>query len=366
MKRTPLYELHKEFGGRMVDFAGWEMPIQYTSIIKEHQAVRTNAGIFDVSHMGEALVEGSEAQNFINRIITNDITRIRDGQIIYSPMCNEKGGVVDDVIIYKYNDQKFLIVLNASNTKKDVEWLLMNTFDGVGVTDISSEYSQLAIQGPKAQEILQRHTEYDLSSLKFFRFIDDFMLGGIKCLISRTGYTGEDGFEVYTSPKDAANLWNKIMSKDASEQDVPMPAGLGARDTLRMEAALPLYGHELNDDITPLEAGISNFVKLSKPDFIGRDKLITISKSGLKRELTGFVMEDRGIPRAGYKVYSLDGEQIGVVTSGGYSPSTSQNIGMAIVKKGWNTDSEYCIQIRGKLLKASVVKLPFYRKSYKK
>ena len=364
MKRTPLYDKHLENGGKIIDFNGWELPVQYKGIVEEHMAVRLAVGLFDVSHMGEILIKGRNSTAYIQNIITNDITNMRDFQIMYSPICYKDGGVVDDLLIYKYNEHKYLIIVNASNIEKDYDWMQSNAKGEITIENVSENYSQLALQGPKAQSVLQKLTSFNLAEMKFFNFNPEIDICGIKAIVSRTGYTGEDGFELYVKPETAAILWNMLLAEGKDEGIVPV--GLGARDTLRFEAALPLYGHEISQSITPLEARLDKFVKLDKVDFIGRDSLVQQKEKGLLRLLVGFEMIDRGIPRSHFEV--RDGSKvIGFVTTGSYSPSLKKNIGMAIVDVNYATeDTLFEIIIRDKAIKARVTKLPFYSKKYKK
>lgn len=366
MKKTPLYETHLNFGGKIVDFAGWALPVQYTGIIDEHEGVRNKAGLFDVSHMGEILIKGQDAKKFIQKLITNDVSKIGPGRIQYSPICYPKGGIVDDVLIYQLSDDEYLLVVNASNTDKDFEWIINNkdTEMNVELKNVSQEYAQLAIQGPKSQNILEKLTKFPLEKIRPFRFEREVCISGVTMLVSRTGYTGEDGFELYISPEDASTVWNEIIK--AGKPEGLIPAGLGARDTLRFEASMPLYGQEISEDITPLEGGLNRFVKLDKEDFIGRDVLLTQNEKGPERKLIGFEMKDRGIPRTHYKVVTgneTDNEIIGMVTSGNYSPTLKKTIGMALVKKPCiSVGQEIGIKIRNKLLKANVVSMPFYKR----
>jgi aminomethyltransferase len=364
MKRTPFYEKHVANHGMLIDFGGWELPVEYTGIIPEHEAVRNKAGLFDVSHMGEVTVSGKDAEAYIQKMITNDIATMEPYQIYYSPMCYPDGGVVDDLLVYKYNPEKYFIVINAANTDKDVAWFVSHVTEDVVVEDVSAKYAQLALQGPKAQAILQKLTDIDLDEIKFFHFCDSVMLGTVEAFVSRNGYTGEDGFEILIAPKDADALWDAIMA--AGKDEGLIPCGLGARDTLRFEACLPLYGHEITQDISPLEAGLGYFVKLDKADFIGRDALRTQKEQGLTRMLCGLEMVDRGIPRAGYPIF--DGDlQIGHVTTGSYSPTLKKNIGLALLDISYTAlDSMVEVDIREKHLKAKVVPKPFYQKKYKK
>ncbi len=364
MKRTPLYERHVQLFGKMVDFGGWELPVQYSGILAEHEAVRSAAGLFDVSHMGEIDVKGRYALDFVQRLVTGDVQKMADNQVLYAPMCYEDGGVVDDLLVYRYNAESFLLVVNASNTDKDFQWIVSKAPEGVAVNDRSSQYAQLAVQGPKAEEILQELTEYPLNSIAFFRFADNVPIAGVNALVSRTGYTGEDGFELYLNAADAPGVWDEILKAGADFGLVP--AGLGARDTLRFEASLPLYGHELSPDISPLESGLSMFVKLDKGDFIGRQALLRQKENGIKRELIGFAMTDRGIARGGYEIM-LNDRVIGHVTSGSFSPTLKQNLGLAIVERGViPLDGELFVVIREKPLRAKRIALPFYKKRYRK
>jgi aminomethyltransferase len=365
VKRTSLYEKHVECGGKIIDFAGWELPVQYEGLVAEHNAVRNQAGLFDVSHMGEVSVKGKEAGNFVQYLVTNDTSVMNDNQVIYGQMCYEHGGIVDDLLVYKYDDQDFFLVINASNVDKDFAWMLQvaDKFD-VELVNLSEDYSEIALQGPKAQEILQKLTDFDLKEIKFFYLKRDVEIEGVKCLVSRTGYTGEDGFEIYLDHQNAPMIWDRILA--AGEPLGVKPAGLGARDTLRFEAALPLYGQEIDKDISPLEAGLGYFVKLDNDDFIGRDALIKQKEEGLKRKLVGFEMIGKGIPRHEYRVMK-DGQDIGFVTTGYKSPTTGRTVGLAIVDiEHSKMDATFDIQIRKKVSPAKVVSKRFYQKKYKK
>lgn len=348
----------------MVDFHDWELPVQYGGIIEEHEAVRNAAGLFDVSHMGELLVEGRDAGEFIQGMITNDISNTIDGQAVYSPMCYRDGGTVDDLIVYKRDAEHYFIVVNASNTPKDYHWLLDNRKGALDIKDVSEQYAQLALQGPQSQAILQKLTDFSLKDLAFFHFSDGIDVGGVKVLLARSGYTGEDGFELYAPASEATKLWQQLI--EAGSGDGLVPVGLGARDTLRFEAALPLYGQELSEDISPLEAGLGRFVKLGKRDFIGREALAGQQEAGFTRRLAGFEMVERGVPRSGYEVFS-EGKKVGHVTSGGFSPTLKKNLGMALVDAGHAVlDGGLDIIIREKAVKANIIKLPFYNKKYHK
>lgn len=364
LKRTPLFEIYERFGGKIVEFGGWEMPVQFSNIIEEHLAVRKAAGIFDVSHMGEISVQGAEAENFVQKLVTNNVKSMADFQVQYNLLCYPNGGVVDDLLVYKYSPTHYMLVINASNIEKDYAWIIENRGDfDVEITNISDDLAQLAVQGPNAEAIMQNLTEYDLAKLKFFYFAE-VKVGGKDLLISRTGYTGEDGFELYLKPGDAVELWQLILSQ-GKDQGIK-PIGLGARDTLRFEATLPLYGHEISAEITPLEAGLGFFVKLDTDDFLGKPALVKQKAAGVPRKLVAFEMIDRGVPRANYQVFQA-GEAIGFVTTGSYSPTLDKNIGLAMIKSEFSTlDTELEI-IRGKRsLKAKIIKKPFYKKNYKK
>ena len=364
MKHTPLYENHVSLGGKIVDFGGWALPIQYQSIIKEHLAVRNSAGLFDVSHMGEILVSGDNAQSFVQNVIANDITAIEQNQVLYTPMCYPNGGVVDDLLVYKLSASEFLLVVNAANTDKDFDWLIANSEGDVQITNVSSDYAQLALQGPNAQQILQRLTSLDLNEIKFFHFNLKVNLDGTRAIVSRTGYTGEDGFEIYLRSADAPKLWDAILDRG---KDLGIaPIGLGARDTLRFEVALPLYGHELSPDITPLEARLSFFTKLNKENFIGKQALALQKQQGIKRKLIGFELIDKGVAR-GQMPIEHGGKQIGFVTSGSFAPSLNKSMGLGLIEKEYaEVDSEIEIVVRNRKLKAKIVKLPFYSKKYNK
>lgn len=364
MKTTPLYENHCKLGGKMIDFGGWMLPVEYTGIIEEHKRVREAAGLFDVSHMGEITLMGRDAEKSLQHLITNDIASAGEHKVIYSPMCFENGGVMDDLIVYKYSNEHYFLVVNAANTEKDFDWIQDNISGDVKAENDSNKYAQLAIQGPEAESIIQKLTKTSLSEIGFFYFKPDVAIGGIKVILSRTGYTGEDGFEIYIPSDMASTIWDMVL--EAGKNKGLLPVGLGARDTLRFEAALPLYGHELSKDITPFEAGLDHFVKLNKDEFIGKDALLLQKSDGLKRKLIGLEMLDRGIPRNGYDV-SANGNKIGYVTSGSYSPSLGKNIGMALIETGYSDmETELDVIIRNRPVKAKVVKLPFYTKKYKR
>jgi aminomethyltransferase len=365
LKRTPLYDAHMRLGARMVDFAGWEMPIQYEGISVEHEAVRTCAGMFDVSHMGEVEFTGSDALEYLQNLVTNDVSSINDNQMLYTFMCYPNGGVVDDIIVYRRKEDSYMAIINASNIDKDIDWMReqVGSYD-VEIKDRSGELSLIALQGPKAEEILGGLVDVDLKGIGFFQFSEDVKCASKTCVISRSGYTGEDGFEICLRNEDALFVWEKLM--EIGTEKGLKPCGLGARDTLRFEANLPLYGNELSERITPLEAGFGMFVKLDKGGFIGRDALKRQKEEGLTRKIVGFEMVENGIPRHGYDVLS-DGKVIGFVTTGYNSPTLKKNIGLAMVDIQHSAlGSEICIQVRKKVLQAKVIKRRFYTKSYKK
>lgn len=363
MKKTPLYDKHIESGGRVIEFGGWLLPVQYKGIIDEHHAVRKQVGLFDVSHMGEFMVEGEQALAYLQYLLTNDFSTMQPKQIQYSPMCYADGGTVDDLLVYKYTDYKFMLVVNAANIDKDWSWALdaAQNFD-VQLTNISEQTAQLALQGPLAEKLLQKLTATDLSQIKYYWFEPECSVAGLAAIISRTGYTGEDGFEIYLAPQDAPKLWD-ILLEQGKEFGI-MPAGLGCRDTLRFECCMPLYGHELSAEITPLMAGMPRFVKLDKAeDFIGKQALSEQKAAGLKKRLVGLEMIGRGIARADYPVLK-DGKQIGVVTTGSPAPSLGKNMALAILDAEFNViDTPVDVEVRGKPVAAKVVSRPFYKKA---
>jgi aminomethyltransferase len=363
--KTPLYPVYEQYGAKIVDFAGWALPLQFEGILPEHHTVREAAGLFDVSHMGEIDVTGEDALLFLNHLLSNDLTRIKDYQIQYNIMLNENGGAVDDVLVYRFCDTHFLVIANAANKQKDFEWMKSRT-EGYRVTanDTSDEIAQLALQGPKAIDILKAAAGDEVEQIRFFRFSDSLHINGVSCLVSRTGYTGEDGFEIYVKPEHAIMLWDYLL--ELGKPYGLKPAGLGCRDTLRFEAGLPLYGHELAEDISPLEAGLGTFVKLEKPDFIGKQALVQQTENGIPRKLTGFEMIGRGIPRGGYEI-AKDGKVIGHVTTGYFAPTLQKNIGMALMDAEFSEPGTPIeIIIRGKAAEAVTISLPFYSKKYKK
>ncbi len=365
LKKTPLYDVHVGAGAKMVPFAGWDMPVQYKGLVTEHEAVRNQAGLFDVSHMGEVDVDGPEATRFVNYLVVGNVADLPPGKVLYSLMCYEDGGVVDDLLVYRKSEDSYLLVINAGNVDKDDAWIRekAKAFD-VYARNRSDEYAQLALQGPKAQDILQKLVELDLNEIGFFEFKENVQVAQCSALVSRTGYTGEDGFEIYCAPEEAEKIWRAI--EDAGAGFGLEPAGLGARDTLRFEATLPLYGHEIKKEITPLEAGLGYFVDLEGDDFVGKSALVKQKKEGLELKLVGFEMIDKGIPREGYSVIR-SGDVIGTVTTGYKAPTVGKTIGLAHVDIEYTKlGTELEIDIRGKRRKAVVVSKRFYTKKYKK
>ena len=355
-KKTALYNKHLTAGGKMVPFAGYLLPVQYDSGIRaEHEAVRTRAGLFDVSHMGEFILTGGDALQNLNHLLTNDFTDLKTGHARYSPMCNENGGTVDDVIVYKFSDDAYFIVVNAANKEKDYAWMTTHLAGDVSLKDISDDTSQMALQGPAAAVIMAKLVKEGDIPQRYYTFIQNALIGEIPCLISTTGYTGELGYEIYCRNDDAPAIWDMILT--AGEAYGVTPCGLGARDTLRLEAAMPLYGHELSADITPAEAGLSMFIKPDKPDFIGKQALI----KPRRRKRIGLRLTDRGIAREGAKVLHAN-EEIGFVTSGTMSPTLGEAIVMALVPAGFE-GRELTVEVRGKAISAQVVELPFYKRN---
>jgi aminomethyltransferase len=363
LKQTPLFETYKKYGAKVIDFGGWELPVQFSSILEEHEAVRKEAGLFDVSHMGEVLVTGKDAESYINYLVTNDVTKLSINQAQYTAMCYPDGGTVDDLLVYKLANEKYLLVINAANIEKDYEWMEQHVKGDVTLQNISGDIAQLALQGPKVECILQKLTETDLTEIGFFQFAQYVNLDGVTdVLVSRTGYTGEDGFELYLAADKAEALWEKLL--EVGKENGLKPCGLGARDTLRFEARLALYGQELTSDISPLEAGIGFAVKTNKEShFIGKDILTAQKEEGLKRKLVGIEVIGRGIPRHGYKVFSVNEEEVGFITSGTHSPSLKKGLGLALVSaEHAEVGTKLKVEIRNKKIDAVVVKTPFYKK----
>lgn len=364
LKKTRLYSTHEKLNAKMFEFAGWEMPLEYIGATREHDYVRRSAGLFDVSHMGEIEVKGKDAFNFIQYLITNDITNLKKEEIIYSPMCYEDGMTVDDLLVYMIKEEDYLLVINAGNIDKDFEWIKEKgeKFD-VEINNISNYVGQLAIQGPKAEEILSELVDVNLSNIEFYKFENNVTVCGEKCIVSRTGYTGEDGFEIYCNNNVVEKIWNDILE---TGKDNITPAGLGARDTLRAEVNLPLYGHEISEEISPIEGGLGIFVKLNKENFLGKDALISLKSQETQRKLVAFEMQGKGMIRGGYEI-EADDKVIGFVTTGLKSPTLDKFIGMAIIDSNYaKAGTEIGVKVRKKLVSAVIVRRPFYKKQYKK
>jgi aminomethyltransferase len=359
LHRTPLYAAHVAAGGRVVPFAGWELPVQYAGISEEHQAVRTRAGLFDVSHMGEVRLEGPEALAAVQRLLTNDAARLAVGQGLYSPMCLPSGGIVDDLTVFRVGEQAYDLVVNAATRAKDVAWIREHAGRAI-VRDLSEETALLALQGPRAAVILEAAGGSRATSLSFFHIAEGVSVGGVRCTVSRTGYTGEDGFEIACAGDRAPAVWAALM--DAGAPHGLVPVGLGARDTLRLEAGMMLYGNDIDETTTPLEAPLGWTVKWDKGDFIGRDALVRQKAAGVTRRLAGFEAAERAIPRPHYAI-AVDGRPVGAVTSGTFSPTLRRPIGMGYVPVALATPGTVVqLDVRGRPAPATVVRLPFYRR----
>lgn len=364
MKQTALHDVHVSMNAKMVDFGGWHMPVQYEhGIITEHNTVRSSAGLFDVSHMGEILVTGKNAEIFVDHIITNNVAKLSNEQICYSPMCNDSDGIVDDLLAYKYNSEKILLVVNASNIEKDFNWIKQqsSSFTDVVIENMSDDYAQLALQGPKAINILQPLVNISLNEMDYYWFKPDVSICGTLAIVSRTGYTGEDGFEIYfkNSTEIAERIWNTILK--AGKPYGILPIGLGARDTLRFEPKFMLYGNELDDNTNPMEAKLAWTVDLEKKDFIGKDACLKY-KEEPRKHLIGFKMIDKGIPRHEYSIVDENENDIGYVTSGCKAPHLDEFLGLGYVNRKIKRNAEIFVKIRKKVCKAVVVKTPFYKK----
>ena len=357
LKTTPLHERHIEAGASMSPFGGFDMPIEYEGIVAEHEAVRRHVGVFDVSHMGEVAVSGPEAMRFVNYIFTNDVAALPVGRIVYGMMLHPDGGTIDDLLVYRMDEQKFLLVINASNIHKDVKWILTHAQAfNVRAVNVSDDWAEIAVQGPDAETTLMTVLGIDVTDLSFYTFKQ--LADGT--IVSRTGYTGEDGFEIYSTPARIDAMWCKLMAAGVK------PCGLGCRDTLRFEVGLPLYGDELSADITPLEASLSMFVKLDKPEFIGKEALAAQKTEGVKRRIVGLELDGNAIPRHGYPV-EVDGQVVGEVTTGYRSISTGKSVAMAMIQKPYDKlGTRVEVRIRKKTFPATVVKKRFYDKNYKK
>lgn len=366
LKRTPLYNAHVRLGGKIVPFAGWELPVQYSGVIPEHQAVRKKAGLFDVSHMGEIVVRGPQAEAALNYLTCNAVQTLYDGKGQYSAILNPTGGVVDDIIVYRYSPEHYLICVNASNTEKDFQWLTKNNQFNARIENKSSEYGQLALQGPNAIAILERVLGGEVSEIKPFHFAELRRAGGT-VIVARTGYTGEDGFELFVPWSSTEGFW--VMVLDAGRDLGLVPCGLGARDSLRLEACYPLHGHELGDDILALESGLGWIVKFEKGEFIGKKALLEQKQQGLARNLIGFFIDEPGIARNGDTMFAVNadgtpGQPIGLVTSGTKTPTLNRALGMGLVDGQYSEiGTSLMLEVRGKKLLAHVVKKPFYKRS---
>ena len=359
-KHTSLFALHRAAGARMIEFGGWEMPVQYTGIVEEHRSVRTAAGLFDVSHMGEIEITGPGALESVQRLIPNDASRLAVGQGLYSPMCTPTGGIIDDLTVFRLGEQRFFFVVNASRTEQDFSWIAEHTRNAAA-TDRSAELALLALQGSRAAEILQTLTPVDLSALGYFHAAEGVTVAARRCLVSRTGYTGEDGFEIACAWHDAPTLWTALL--EAGRRHGAVPVGLGARDTLRLEAGYMLYGNDIDETTSPLEAPLAWTVKVEKGDFIGRDALLAQKARGVDRKFAGFEMIDRAIPRQGYELHA-DGRRVGRVTSGTFGPWVNKSIGMGYVERALGQPgASLQVEVRGRVHAARIVKLPFYRRA---
>ncbi len=359
MKKTAFNELHKVVGGKMVPFAGYEMPIEYSGIKDEHMTVRNGVGVFDVSHMGEIWVKGPKALDFVQKVTSNDAAKLVPGKAQYSCFPNGKGGIVDDLIVYYYEENKYMLVVNASNIEKDWNWLVKNKMEGAELENASDNISQLAVQGPKATGIMQKLTDVNLSEIEFYSFKVGKFAGIDDVIISATGYTGAGGFELYFYNEHAETIWNAVF--EAGKAEGIKPIGLGARDTLRLEMGYCLYGNDIDDTTSPIEAGLGWITKFTdEKDFIDKDVLLKHKEEGVTRRLRGFVMVERGIPRNDYEIVNAEGDVIGKVTSGSQSPVLNKGIGMGYLNKGYTKfGTEIYIRVRNKQIKAEVVKLPF-------
>ncbi len=362
MKSTALTHVHRQLGAKMAEFAGYDMPIVYSTIGEEHQAVRQAVGLFDVSHMGEFILKGPGAQALIQKLTSNDVSKLVPGQAQYSCLPNAEGGIVDDLLVYYLEDGNWMLVVNASNIQKDWNWLQQHNTEGVECHEVSDKTSLLALQGPKAAEVLQPLTDLDLSQIPYYHFAKGLVAGVPQVLVSNTGYTGSGGFEIYFYNKDAETIWNALMQSGAPHGI--RPCGLAARDTLRLEMGFCLYGNDIDDSTSPLEAGLGWITKLKAPDnlFVGRDRIEALRSAGLSRKLVPFVLEDRGVPRQGYAITDATGREIGRVTSGTMGPSVGQAIGLGYVEIGQAQEGNTIyIASRGKNLAARITRLPFYQ-----
>lgn len=367
VRKTALNAVHRQLGARMVEFNGWDMPVEYSGIIAEHLAVRTGVGIFDVSHMGDIRLAGREALAAVQHISMNDASRLAIGQAQYSALLYPQGTFVDDVIVHRLGEDEYLLVINAGTREKDFNWVRDHTRQfACAVENLSDEFTQIAIQGPRGVEVLQKLTDADLSAVKFYWVTRGRVCGLSNILIARTGYTGEDGFEIYVPSDEAtsARVWNEVLA--AGKEFGAIPCGLGARNTLRLEAKLPLYGHEISDTINVWEAGLDRFCKMEKPEFIGRETLEKARAAGQNRTLVGLEMLERGIARDSYRILNIEGREVGYVTSGSYAPFLKKNIALAYVPvEASDIGEELLVEVRGQGVRAKVVPTPFYRKPKK-
>jgi len=365
LRKTPLNAAHRQLGAKMVDFGGWDMPVEYSGLIAEHMAVRTRVGLFDVSHMGEIQLRGPEALDAVQLVSMNDASKLSEGQAQYSALLTPEGTFVDDILVYKFSPNDYLLVVNAGTQIKDFSWIKKHTQRfHCHVSDYSNYYSQFAIQGPRALEVLKKLTSVNLEAIKNYRSVWGQVCGLHNTLISRTGYTGEDGFEIYVPSDEATStrVWNEIL--EAGREFDILPCGLGARNTLRLEASMPLYGHEITEETNVLEAGLGRFCKLEKTAFLGQEALLKLQQEGgPRRQLIGLEMTERGIGRDGYPVCTVEGEEIGIVTSGSPAPFLKKNIALAYVPLAYSQlDTELAVKIRGQNVRARVVNQPFYRR----
>lgn len=361
MKTTQFTQKHIELGAKMVEFAGFNMPIEYFGINEEHINIRENVGVFDVSHMGEIWVKGENAYDFVQKVTSNDISVLNPGDAQYSCFPNDKGGIVDDLIVYYYEKNKYMLVVNASNIEKDWNWLVSQNTESAELENASDNISQLAVQGPNATKVLQKLTDIKLSEIEFYTFKTGKFAGDKDVIISATGYTGAGGFELYMYNNEALKIWNAVF--EAGKEFDIKPAGLAARDTLRLEMGYCLYGNDINDTTSPIEAGLVWITKFNdKNNFINKENLLKQKEEGPSKRLRGFELIDRGIPRHGYEITDIEGNRIGEVTSGTMSPMLKKGIGMGYINKShWAFENEIYIKVRKKLLKAKIVKLPFYK-----
>jgi len=361
MKKTKFYNIHKRLGAKIIEFAGYEMPVQYSSIIAEHKAVRNSVGVFDVSHMGEVFVSGEKALDFVQEITVNDASKLFPGRVQYSAMCYPDGGIVDDLLVYRLAEDKFMLVINASNIEKDFNWMKENNKFGIQLDNLSDEYSLLAIQGPNSLKVLKKISEEKFDDLEYYHF-KEAGISGIDMIISRTGYTGELGYELYFRGDEeiAEKVWNKIF--EAGKEFNIQPIGLAARDSLRLEMGFCLYGNDIDQTTNPLEAGLSWITKLNKGSFIGKEALLKIKSQGMKRKLSGIVTDEKAFPRHGYDL-KINGRKVGTITSGTVSPILEKPIALGYVDKDFSKEgSKINIIIRGKEIPAEVAKLPFIKK----